>query len=70
MRELSIVLRVRRPRWFGHIERRKDCEAVERAFRVEVPGCHPSTGQVKEGMQVNVEEDLAALGIGKAEAMN
>lgn len=41
LKELSVLLRMRRLRWFGHKERREGNEALERAVMVEVPSrCH------------------------------
>lgn len=59
MRELSEVLRVRRSRLFGHMERREGSEALERVVKLEVPGQGP-LGRPRKTLRQCIEENLAA----------
>lgn len=41
MRELGVLMRLRRLRWFGHMERRDETEILWKTQRSEVPGRRP-----------------------------
>ena len=69
LKELSTMLRVRRLRWFGHVERRDGGEALGRVVGVEVAGRRPP-GRPRKTWRRCVGEDLAALGIEEEEAMD
>lgn len=57
-----------RLKWFRHVRGRGVSEVLGRAVGVKVPGCHSPGRSVKTWRQC-VQEDLAVVGIGEAEAM-
>lgn len=67
VKELSTGLKVRRLRWFKHVKRREEGEALRRAVGVEIPGCHPP-GRPRRAWRQCVEKDLATLATEEAEA--
>ena len=69
VRELDDVLRARRLRWFGHVERRGDGEALGRIRNLEVPGRRPP-GRPKTTWKKNMDDELTSHGLNRMDAMD
>jgi hypothetical protein len=69
LRELNIVLQARRLRWFGHVERRNEDEALGRVNTMEAPGGRPR-GRPRANWRKNMEDDLGKLNLNREEALD
>ena len=62
LREILMVVRVRRLQWFGHVKRREEGEALSIVHRWQVEGRRPRGRPKKLWMSV-IQEDMRKLGI-------
>ena len=62
LREILMVVRVRRLQWFGHVKRREEGEALSIVHRWQVEGRRPRGRPKKSWMSV-IQEDMRKLGI-------
>ncbi len=69
VKELSVVLKMRRLRWFGHVKRREGVGALGRAVELDVEGRRPR-GRPKKTWRKCVQEDLEALGAEEEDALD
>jgi hypothetical protein len=69
VKELSVVLRERRLRWFGHVMRREGAGALGRIMEMEVEGRLPR-GRPKKSWLKCIEEDLEKIGAVWEDAMD
>jgi len=56
------VMRMRRLRWYGHVERKNDEDGVKRAMDLEVEGKRPR-GRPRKTWKATVEEDMKVRGL-------
>ena len=66
---MNIVLQARRLRWFGHVERRNEDEALGRVNTMEAPGGRPR-GRPRATWRKNMEDDLGKLNLNREEALD
>ena len=69
VKELGILLRERRLRWYGHVVRRGEGEPLRRVREVEVAGTRPR-GRPKKSWWRCVAEDMAMLNVQEGEALD
>ena len=63
------VISVRRLRWYGHVARRGNTEALGRVFNMEVDGRRPP-GRPKKTWMNCVEQDLCKINATKEDALD
>ena len=62
LREIMDEARVRRLKWFGHVQRREEGEALSVIRNLQVEGRRPR-GRPKKSWQRTLEEDMTLMGI-------
>ena len=67
LEDLKLVLRKRRLRWFGHVERR-DEEWIRKSLVMEVGGKRPRGRPKKSWMEI-VESDMRNMGLKRQDAL-
>ena len=69
LKKIDVLFYKARLRWFGHIKRREDNDALARIGRVEVPGRRPP-GRPMKAWRKNMEEELRSLRVQRDEALD
>ena len=67
LEDLKLVLRKRRLRWFGHVERREE-EWIRKSLVMEVEGKRPRGGPKKTWMKI-VERDMMNMALNRQDAL-
>jgi len=68
LESIEVVMRRRRLRWFGHVERKEE-HWVKRCMELEISGCKPK-GRPKKTWWETIQTDMKAVGLRKGDAMD
>ena len=68
LESIETVMRRRRLRWFGHVERREG-NWIKRCMELEVSGCKPK-GRPKKTWWETIKSDMKAVGLKKDDALD
>src|SRR5260221_12256533 len=66
---MGVVVKLNRLRWFGHVERKDDCDWVKGCSVLEVEGPKPRGRTKKTWMEVG-ERDMKEMGLRRGDAQN
>src|SRR5260221_9939898 len=66
---IGVVVKRNRLRWFGHVERKDDCDWVKGCTVLEVEGPKPG-GRPKKTWMEGVKRDMREMGLRQADAQD